>query len=134
MGVTIHRIELRDGNLLLQSEISRKADFALLQELFRDCVSSRLCVETYFGLDENYKAKAGFDYPCGVMLSLIYDGDSNRVGLTFAKKGSRTIPIKPPEPEVLKAELTEIVRGNREGKRPAARQKTKGKKEPPAEQ
>jgi hypothetical protein len=134
MGVTIHRIELREANLLLQAEISRKADFALLQEIFRDCVSSRLCVETYFGLDENYKAKAGFDYPCGVVLSLIYDGDSNRVGLTFTKKSPRTIPIKPPEPEVLKAELAEIVRGSGGGKRPAARRRTKGKEEPPAEQ
>jgi hypothetical protein len=127
MGVTIHRIELRDANLLLQAEISRKADFALLQEIFRDCVSSRLCVETYFGLDENHKPRAGFDYPCGVVFSLIYDSESNRVGLTFTKKAPRTIPITAPKEDELKAELAEVVRSSRGGKRPAARRRTKGK-------
>jgi hypothetical protein len=130
MGVTIHRIELRDANLLLQAEISRKADFALLQEIFRDCVSSRLSVETYFGLDEKHQPRAGFTYPCGVVLSLIYDSGSNRVGLTFTKKERRI--ITPPEEGDL-ARLAEVIRGGR-GKRPAARRRTKGKEEPPAEQ
>lgn len=131
MGVTIHRIELRDANLLLQAEISRKADFALLQEIFRDCVSSRLCVETYFGLDEKHQPRAGFTYPCGVVLSLIYDSGSNRVGLTFTKRERRI--ITPPAEDEL-ARLAEVIRGGGGRKRPAARRRTKGKEEPPAEQ
>lgn len=85
MAVTIHRIEQRNGNLLLQAQIEKKDDFALLQALFRDCVSSRLCIETRFGLGENYKESPALKYPLHIVFELIYEAASGRVGLTYTE-------------------------------------------------
>lgn len=90
MGVTIHRVEQRDNNLLLQAQIEKKADFALLQSLFRDCVSSRLCIETRFGLDEKFKEVPVLKYPLDVIFELIYEAASGRVGLTYTKREQST--------------------------------------------
>lgn len=86
MGVTIHRVEERNGNLLLQAQIEKKSDFALLQALFRDCVSSRLCIETHFGLGEKFKEVPVLKYPLHVVFELIYDATSGRIGLTYTKR------------------------------------------------
>lgn len=92
MGVTIHRVEERNGNLLVQAQIEKKADFALLQAIFRDCVSSRLCIETRFGLDKDYKTVSVLKYPLNVVFDLIYEATTGRVGLTYT-------PIKKPKSE-----------------------------------
>lgn len=85
MGVMIHRVEQRNGNLLLQAQIEKKGDFVLLQALFRDCVSSRLCIETRFGLDEKFKEVPALKYPLHVVFELIYEATSGRIGLTYTK-------------------------------------------------
>jgi hypothetical protein len=130
MGVTLYQVERKGDDLYVQAKISDKSDFALLESLFRDLVAARLCIHTSFGLDERYNVTTVFDYPCRKMLTLVYKDSSGTVGLSPFKKPSTKTVWK----GNLQAELAELVRGSRGGKRPAARRRTKGKEEPPAEQ
>jgi hypothetical protein len=131
MGVTIYQVEKIDGNLHLQAKISTKADFVLLESLFRDLIAAHLCIHTSFGLDKAYNVATVFDYPCRKILTLIYKSSSGTVGLSPFKSP----PINAANRRALRAELNEAAKGSGGGKRPAARRRTKGKKEePPAEQ
>jgi hypothetical protein len=130
MGVTIYQVARKGDDLYVQAKISDRSDFVLLEKLFRDLVAAQLCIHTSFGLDEQYNVATVFDYPCRKMLTLVYKDSSGTVGLSPFKKPS----TKAASREDLRVELAEIVKGSRGGKRPAARQKTKGKKEPSAEQ
>lgn len=130
MGVTIYQVERKDNDLYVQAKISDKSDFALLESLFRDLVAAQLCIHTSFGLGDRYNVATVFDYPYRTMLTLVYKDSSGTVGLSPFKKP----PIKAANREDLRTELAEMVRGSRGGKRPAARRRTKGEEEPPAEQ
>jgi hypothetical protein len=90
MGITIHRVKEHKGNLLLRVEIAKKSEFALLQALFRDCISSRLSIESRFGLTSEYKEMSAFRYPLNTVFDLIYEAGSGRVGITY-------IPADKPE-------------------------------------
>jgi hypothetical protein len=85
MGVTIHKIEQQGESLRLRVELATKPDFKLLHAIFRDCISSRLSIESSFGLDKNMREKDVLGYPVGIVFDLIYDGLAKKVGITWKK-------------------------------------------------
>ena len=100
MGVIIYKIQQKKEDLHITALLEKKADFKLLQALFRDCISSRLCIESRFGLDNDYEEVATFKYPLNAVFDLIYQTSTGRVGLTYiplteSKKGTSTQPANP---------------------------------------
>jgi hypothetical protein len=85
MGVTIHKIQEKNESLRLTVELAEKSDYKVLQALFRDCISSRLSIESSFGLDKNMREKDVLGYPIGIVFDLIYDSVAGKVGITWKK-------------------------------------------------
>lgn len=83
MGVKIHKVELRREALLLRAELDKKADYKLLNAIFRDMISARLSIESSFGLDESYEEQNLLNYPVNLVFDLIYDARNGRVGITW---------------------------------------------------
>lgn len=83
MGVIIYKIQEKKGDLKITALLEKKVDFKLLQALFRDCISSRLCIESRFGLDSEYQEVSMFKYPINAVFDLIYQASTGRVGLTY---------------------------------------------------
>lgn len=83
MGLTIHRVEQRGGSLLFQAEITKTTDYKLLQALFRDCISSRLSIDSSFGVDVDLREKKALKYPLNTVFDLIYNAEIGQVGITW---------------------------------------------------
>lgn len=86
MPFTMHQVITRGNSLLVQFELTSKADSILFESVFRDLVASRLGIDTSWGLDQNGIPTNEVHYPLGQILEVVYNGDSRQIAVTYVVK------------------------------------------------